>query len=94
LLAFVHTGVRVARKTYVVDMAGDDRRTEYVAVSNTAIGVLLLVAGALSGALATFGNEAALLFLAALGLLGVLVARTLPEVGIAADEPASPAARS
>ncbi|WP_181312966.1 MFS transporter [Nocardioides campestrisoli] len=94
LLAFVHTGVRVARKTYVVDMAGDDRRTEYVAVSNTAIGVLLLVAGALSGALATFGNEVALLFLAALGLLGVLVARTLPEVGIAADEPASPAARS
>ncbi|WP_110180733.1 MFS transporter [Nocardioides solisilvae] len=86
LLAFVHTGVRVARKTYVVDMAGDARRTEYVAVSNTAIGVLLLVAGALSGALSALGNDVALLFLAGLGLVGVLVARTLPEVGVAAAD--------
>ena len=40
LLALVHLGTRVARKTYVVDVAEGDRRTEYVAVSNTAIGVL------------------------------------------------------
>src|SRR5690606_16931020 len=36
VLALAHTGVRVARKTYVVDMAGEDLRTSYVAVSNTA----------------------------------------------------------
>jgi predicted MFS family arabinose efflux permease len=80
LLALAHTGVRVARKTYVVDMAGEDRRTSYVAVSNTAIGVLLLVVGAASSALALLGPVVALVFLAVLGLVGVLVARTLPDV--------------
>jgi hypothetical protein len=79
LLAF--TGIRVARKTYVVDMAEGDQRTAYVAVANTAIGVLLLITGAVSGALAGLGEEIALVFLAALGLLGVAVGRTLPEVG-------------
>ena len=86
LLALAHTGVRVARKTYVVDMAGDDRRTLYVAVSNTAISVLLLVVGALSSLLALAGATTALGFLAALGFVGVLVARSLPEVGKGHDE--------
>ncbi|WP_256840166.1 MFS transporter [Ornithinimicrobium faecis] len=80
VLALTHTAVRVARKTYVVDMAEDDQRTEYVAVANTAMGVLLLVAGAISGGLALFGPEVALLFLGLLGLAGVVVSRTLPEV--------------
>lgn len=81
LLALTHTGVRVARKTYVVDMAEGDQRTEYVAVANTAMGVLLLVAGAISGGLALLGAEVALAFLALLGVAGVIVSRTLPEVG-------------
>lgn len=85
LLALAHTGVRVARKTYVVDMAGEDRRTAYVAVSNTAIGVLLLVAGAVSGGLALLGPEVALAFLAATGLLGAVVSRSLPDVSAGAQ---------
>jgi hypothetical protein len=80
LLVLVHTAVRVARKTYVVDMAEGDRRTEYVAVANTAMGALLLVIGAVSGALAALGAEVALGFLALLGLAGVMVSRGLPEV--------------
>ncbi|WP_161958385.1 MFS transporter [Ornithinimicrobium cavernae] len=80
LLVLTHTGVRVARKTYVVDLAEGDQRTEYIAVANTAMGILLLVAGAVSGALALLGAQAALLFLAGLGLGGVLVSRSLPEV--------------
>ncbi|HEY4615626.1 MAG TPA: MFS transporter [Citricoccus sp.] len=84
LLVVAHTAVRVARKTYVVDVAEGDRRTEYVAVANSAIGVLLLVAGALSGALALLGPEAALAFLAVMGLVGVLVSHSLPEAGKAA----------
>lgn len=80
LLTLTHTGVRVARKTYVVDMAEGDQRTEYVAVSNSAMGVLLLVTGAVSSALALLGIEVALLFLAALGIAGMLLGRSLPEV--------------
>jgi hypothetical protein len=80
LLTLMHTGVRVARKTYVVDLATGNQRTDYVAVSNTAMGVLLLMTGAVSSALAQWGPEIALVFLAALGMAGVLVSRTLPEV--------------
>lgn len=90
LLALVHLGTRVARKTYVVDVAEGDRRTEYVAVSNSAMGVLLLLAGVLTGALAQWGNEHALVLLAVLGLLGAALGRRLPEVS--AGRPAPPPA--
>jgi predicted MFS family arabinose efflux permease len=80
LLALAHTGSRIGRKTYVVDLAEGNRRTDYVAVSNTAMGVLLLVTGAVSAGVAALGVEAALALLAGLGLLGVAVSRSLPEV--------------
>ncbi len=80
VVSLVHVGVRVGRKTYVVDMAAGDRRTEYVAVANTAMGVLLLVVGAATAGLAVLGVTVALTFLGGLGLVGVLAARTLPEV--------------
>lgn len=80
LLSLNHIGVRVARKTYVVDMAKGDQRTEYVAVSNTAMGILLLITGGISSALALLGTGVALLFLAVLGSVGVVAARFLPEV--------------
>lgn len=80
LLTLTHTGVRVGRKTYVVDMAEGDLRTTYVAVSNSAMGLILLLVGGISSAIATLGTEWALVFLAALGLLGVLGSVRLPEV--------------
>ncbi|MFO7779227.1 MAG: MFS transporter [Nitriliruptoraceae bacterium] len=80
LLALVHHGARIGRKTYVVDLAEGNKRTDYVAVSNTTIAVLLLIAGGLTSALAIIGPEAALAALAALGLLGVVVSGALPEV--------------
>ncbi len=80
LLTLTHTGVRVGRKTYVVDMAEGDLRTTYVAVSNSAMGLVLLVVGAVSSAIAAFGQVWALVFLAGLGLLGVLGSVRLPEV--------------
>lgn len=80
LLTLMHTGVRVGRKTYVIDMAEGDLRTTYVAVSNTAMGFILLVVGGVSAALAAVGVEWALLFLAAMGLVGVFASAGLPEV--------------
>lgn len=79
-LALCHTGARVGRKTYVVDLATGDARTAYVAVSNTAMGVLLLLTGLISAGLAQLGVEVALGFLTLLGIAGVVVARRLPEV--------------
>ncbi|MHA7127027.1 MFS transporter [Janibacter indicus] len=80
LVTMLHTGVRVGRKTYVVDMAEGDQRTTYVAVSNSAMGVVLLLVGAISSAIAGFGVIWALLFLVGLGVLGVVTSRRLPEV--------------
>ena len=79
-LTLMHTGVRVGRKTYLVDMAEGDQRTTYVAVSNTVLGVVLLIVGGISSFLATWHLFAALLFLAATGLGGVVAGRLLPDV--------------
>jgi hypothetical protein len=86
LLAIAHTGSRLGRKTYVVDLATGNQRTDYIAVSNTAMGLILLVTGALSAVAASFGAEVALLLLAALGILGVVVAASLPEVSAGAAD--------
>lgn len=80
LIQLAHTAIRVARKTYVVDMAEDDQRTWYTGAANTFMGMILLVAGLISGAIASFGASAALIFLAAVGFAGVLGASRLPEV--------------
>ena len=79
LLAVVHVGTRLARKTYVVDIAEGDQRTQYVAVANTLMGVLLLAVGAVTAGLAMIGAQFALLLLAVLGIAGAIVGRRLPE---------------
>lgn len=80
LVTLTHTGVRVARKTYIIDMAEGDRRTTYTAVSNSAMGVILLTVGGVSSLLALAHVFWALLFLAAMGLVGVFAGTRLPEV--------------
>lgn len=56
-LSTIHQGVRLGRKTYIVDLAdgaedSHHKLTECVAVSNTAIGVLLLIFGLSSAVIA------------------------------------------
>lgn len=80
LVSLTHVAIRVARKTYVVDMAEGDQRTEYVAVANTAMGIILLVLGGISSLVALLGSQAALLFLALVGCVGAVRAMALPEV--------------
>lgn len=75
-----HTAVRVARKTYVVDMAGGDKRTQYVGAANTMMGIILLILGGISSVIAIAGPEAALIFLALVGFLGVWRAGRLTEI--------------
>lgn len=85
LLALIHTGARVGRSTYVVELGDRGARTSYVAVSNTVMGVLLLAVGAVTSALAATSTIAALVVLALIGLLGVPVSLRLPETGVGAD---------
>ncbi|GEN29518.1 MFS transporter [Halovibrio variabilis] len=81
LLVIVHHGVRLGRKTYLVDMASQDNRALYVALSNTLTGLLMLLVGGFIGALAQwFGSAILLLFLAGTALGAMLCAQQLPEV--------------
>ena len=77
VLGIAHSGVRIGRKTQVVDIASGDRKAEYVALSNTVIGVLLLMLGGLTGILMGLGLELAIGVLSALSLLGAAMALTL-----------------
>ncbi|ASK35989.1 MFS transporter [Alcanivorax sp. N3-2A] len=80
VLSIAHSGVRIGRKTYLVDMAGGTKRTDYTAVSNSVIGVLLLAVGGVSAVLSLLGAPWALVFLGGMGVLGTLWSWRLPEV--------------
>ena len=80
LLVIVHHGVRLGRKTYLVDIASQDNRALYVALSNTLTGVLMLVVGGIIGALAQWLGSAMLLVVLALTAVGAMFsAQRLPE---------------
>lgn len=80
LLGVAHSGVRIGRKTHIVDLAGKDKKAEYVALSNSIIGVLLLILGAFSGATMAFGVEIGIAALAVLALVGAGAALSLRDV--------------
>lgn len=80
LLNVVHSGVRLGRKVYLVDMASSENRAAYVAVSNTVIGVLMLFGG-LFGVLGDWlGVAETVLLFGLLSLSAAVFVRTLPEV--------------
>jgi hypothetical protein len=80
LLAIAHSGVRIGRKTYILDLASGSRRTDYVAVGNSVIGVVLLAGGFMGLLAPILGPSGVLLLLSLLGFLGALGGRGLPEV--------------
>ncbi|TRD10061.1 MFS transporter [Erythrobacter insulae] len=79
-LMISYQGVRLGRSTHLVDMATEDTRAAYTALSNTIIGAILL-GGSVFGAIAQFfGNSAVLALMAALCLAGAYFAARLEEV--------------
>ncbi|WP_047547870.1 MFS transporter [Psychroserpens sp. Hel_I_66] len=85
ILGIAHGGVRLGRKTYVVDMAKGNERTNYVAVSNTVIGMILLVTGGLSALVSLISTEDVILVLSLFGILGAYKSYRLPNVEAAKD---------
>ncbi len=79
-LMIAYQGVRLGRSTHLVDMANEETRAAYTALSNTVIGVILL-AGSVFGVIAQFVGEAAVLAgMAVLCLAGAGFAWSLEEV--------------
>jgi MFS family permease len=69
-LGVAHAGVRLARKTYLVDIADGERRTDYVAVSNSVIGLWLLLIGGLSAVATAWSMPGTVALLGAGSLAG------------------------
>jgi Na+/melibiose symporter-like transporter len=82
VLSIAHSGVRVGRKTYVVDLASGNKRTDYVAVGNTVIGALLLVVGSIGSLAPLISNAGVIALLALMGIAGALLSAKLPEVSM------------
>lgn len=80
ILGIAHSGVRQGRKTYVIDMSTGDDRTNYVSVSNTIIGLILLVTGGISALLSLISVESVILALSIIGLLGAVKSYKLRNV--------------
>jgi len=79
VLMIAYHGVRQGRSTYLVDLAPEDKRAAYAAVSNTVIGALLLGAGVLGGGAALIGAQATLMLFTAMAVGAAIVAIGLPE---------------
>jgi MFS family permease len=79
LAGFARAGVRLGRKTYLVDAAPDADRPLYVAVSNTLVGVLTLVVGSLGVIADLFSVPVLIMTYLALTALAMAVSWRMPE---------------
>jgi hypothetical protein len=79
-LIIVHSGVRLGRKVYLVDMATAETRATYVAVSNTAIGVLMLFGGLIGIIADVLAVQYVVLILGLLSAAAAVYCWRLPEV--------------
>ena len=80
LLAGVgYAGVRLGRKTYLVDAPPNDDRPTWVAVANTSIGGATLIGAAVGATAAWWGASGALVVFSVLTLVGCAAAWRLPE---------------
>jgi len=79
MVGLAESGVRLGRKTYLVDAAPKDERATYTAFSNSVIGILALMTGGLGLVAEHFGTSVAVLVIGLTGLAGAVLARSMPE---------------
>ncbi len=80
LIAVFHSGVRLGRKVYLVDMATQESRSAYVAISNTVIGAAMLAGGAVGVVADLLQSAAVIALLGGVSLFAALYIARLPEV--------------
>lgn len=79
VLAGLHAGVRLGRKTYLTDLGTPHDRAQLTAIANTSIGVILLAGGGAVAAIGNAGTAVAVAVLAIPALVAALLAIGLPE---------------
>jgi len=80
VLMIAHQGVRLGRSTHIVDMADEETRAAYTALSNTIIGFLLMLGGAFGGLAVLTSVETVIGLMAFMAFCGGLAALGLKEV--------------
>ena len=80
VLMISYQGVRLGRSTHLVDMATEETRAAFTALSNTAIGIVLLAGGVFSLIANFAGLEVTLTILAVMCVLAIWPALQLDEV--------------
>ena len=80
LITLAHGAVRLGRKVYLVDMANQDNRAQYVAVSNTVIGVAMLFGGVVGVIADVFNVQFVILLLSIVAVIASIYIKRLPDV--------------
>lgn len=80
VLSVAHQGVRIGRKTYLVNLGEGNKRTSYVSVSNTIIGFILLAMSSISLLTYVISLESLVLVFSLITLAGFCMVIRLPEV--------------
>jgi len=79
LLGIAEAGVRLGRKTYLVDGAPAAERPHYVAFGNTVVGAVAIAGGALGLLAASAGPTTVITVMGILAALGAIASLRLPE---------------
>jgi len=80
VLSVAHQGVRIGRKTYLVNLGDGNKRTRYVSVSNTIIGVALLGMSSISLLSYAVSLEGLVLIFSLITVAGGFMVTRLPEI--------------
>jgi hypothetical protein len=79
LVGFAIAGVRLGRKTYLVDGAPERERPLYVALTNTVLGVLTILGSGMGFIADVFGLDTLIALLAGLAAISALASLRLPK---------------
>ncbi len=85
LIGFSQAGIRLGRKTHLIDGAPSDQRPLYAAISNTVIGIATLLGGGLGLIADLYSIDVLVAVLVGLSILGTLATWWMPEAEHMAD---------
>lgn len=81
-ITLFHSGIRLGRKVYLVDLSNGENRAMYVALSNTLIGIFMLLAGSIGLLADIWSVQSVILLLSVIAIIGALWTWRLPEVSL------------
>ena len=79
LLGFAQSGIRLGRKTYLLDAAPEDERPLFAAVTNLFVGTLTFLSSGLGIIVDLFNIQVLIMIIMIIPVFGILLTYSLPE---------------